>query len=70
MGNGLRVAIPKEILRAIGVQKGDTLLMTTTDSQTLTQSGGYTTETAKKKGLARITPNLDCFLGPKNGGYT
>ncbi len=35
VGNSLRVAIPKEILRAVGVQKGDTLLMTTTDSQIL-----------------------------------
>ncbi len=33
VGNSLRVAIPKEILRAAGVQRGDTLLMTTTDSQ-------------------------------------
>ncbi len=35
VGNSLRVAIPKEILRAVGVEKGDTLLMTTTDHQIL-----------------------------------
>jgi putative addiction module antidote len=35
VGNSMRVAIPKEILKAVGIQKGDTLLMTTTDSQIL-----------------------------------
>ena len=35
VGNSMRVAIPKEILKAVGVQKGDTLLMTTTDSEIL-----------------------------------
>ena len=35
VGNSLRIAIPKEILRAVGVEKGDTLLMTTTDHQIL-----------------------------------
>jgi bifunctional DNA-binding transcriptional regulator/antitoxin component of YhaV-PrlF toxin-antitoxin module len=33
VGNSLRIAIPVEILRAIGIQKGDMLLMTTNDSQ-------------------------------------
>ena len=33
VGNSMRVAIPKEILRAVGIQKGDTLLMTTTDHE-------------------------------------
>ncbi len=33
VGNSLRVAIPVEILRATGIQKGDMLLMTTNDSQ-------------------------------------
>src|SRR5207245_9140524 len=28
VSNSLRVAIPKEILRAVGVQQGDTLIMT------------------------------------------
>jgi len=35
VGNSLRIAIPKEILRAVGIEKGDTLLMTTTDHQIL-----------------------------------
>ncbi len=42
VGNSLRVAIPKEILRAVGVQKGDTLLMTTTDSQILLRKAAVT----------------------------
>ncbi len=33
VGNSLRIAIPVEILRAMGIQKGDMLLMTTNDSQ-------------------------------------
>ena len=33
VGNSLRVAIPVEILRATGIQRGDMLLMTTNDSQ-------------------------------------
>jgi putative addiction module antidote len=35
VGNSMRVAIPKEILKAVGIQKGDTLLMTTTDHEIL-----------------------------------
>ncbi len=42
VGNSMRVAIPKEILKAVGVQKGDTLLMTTTDSQILLRKAGVT----------------------------
>lgn len=35
VGNSLRVAIPREIVRALGIQKGDMLLMTTNDSEIL-----------------------------------
>jgi len=46
VGNSLRVAIPKEILKAVGIEKGDTLLMTTTDSEILLRKAPTT---AKKK---------------------
>ena len=49
VGNSLRVAIPVEILRATGIQKGDMLLMTTTDSQILIRKPAGTS-TKKKKG--------------------
>ncbi len=35
VGNSLRVAIPKETLKTVGIEKGDTLLMTTTGSEIL-----------------------------------
>jgi len=35
VGNSLRVATPVEILKAIGIQKGDMLLITTNDSEIL-----------------------------------
>jgi len=47
VGNSLRVAIPVEILRATGIQKGDTLLMTTTDSEILIRKPA--SATVKKK---------------------
>ncbi len=51
VGNSLRVAIPKEILRAVGVEKGDTLLMTTTDGDILLRKPGVTRQKdSRKKG--------------------
>ncbi len=47
VGNSLRVAIPVEILRATGIQKGDMLLMTTTDSEILIRKPA--SATVKKK---------------------
>jgi AbrB family looped-hinge helix DNA binding protein len=35
VGNSFRVAIPREIMKALRIQKGDTLLMTTNDSEIL-----------------------------------
>ena len=35
VGNSLRVAIPKEICRALRIEEGDSLLMTVTDSKIL-----------------------------------
>ena len=56
VGNSMRVAIPKEILKAVGVQKGDTLLMTTIDSQILLREGrGHTTERPRRKRLGATT---------------
>jgi bifunctional DNA-binding transcriptional regulator/antitoxin component of YhaV-PrlF toxin-antitoxin module len=47
VGNSLRVAIPVEILRATGIQKGDMLLMTTNDSEIIIRKP--TAGTVKKK---------------------
>src|SRR3989442_15915739 len=56
VGNSLRFAIPKENLRAAGVQKVDTPLMTTIDSQILLrEGGGHTTERAQTKRLGATT---------------
>ena len=49
VGNSLRVAIPVEILRATGIQKGDMLLMTTTDSEILIRKPA-SSSTKKKRG--------------------
>ena len=49
VGNSMRVAIPKEILKAVGVQKGDTLLMTTTDSQILLRKAVVTRQKAPRR---------------------
>jgi putative addiction module antidote len=50
VGNSLRIAIPKEILRAVGVEKGDTLLMTTTDHEILIRKPASTRpKDARKK---------------------
>ena len=49
VGNSLRIAIPVEILRATGIQKGDTLLMTTTDSEILIRKPA-TSSVRKKRG--------------------
>ena len=49
VGNSLSVAIPVEILRATGIQKGDTLPMTTTDSEILIRKPA-TSSVKKKRG--------------------